>query len=48
MKFRCLATKNIVEFKEQVDIDAMLNHPQYEVVEEVAEAEKPVKPKKGE
>lgn len=47
MKFRCLITKNEVEFTEEVDIKAMLGHPQYEVVkeEEKATEKKPVKSK---
>ena len=46
MKFRCKQSGNIIEFKEQGDIDAMLKEPHYEVVEEKKE-EKP-KPKKAE
>lgn len=34
MIFRCLVTGNTVEFTQQVDIDSMLQHHQYEVVEE--------------
>ncbi len=33
-KFRCLATGNIVEFTQQVDIDSMEGHDGYEWVEE--------------
>lgn len=34
MIFKCLVSGNTVEFKEQHDIEAMLTHPQYEVVED--------------
>lgn len=33
-KFRCLATGNIVEFTQQVDIDSMEGHDGYEWVYE--------------
>ena len=33
-KFRCLATGNIVEFTQQVDIDSMEGHDGYEWVDE--------------
>lgn len=32
MIFKCLVSGNTVEFLEQHDIEAMLVHPQYEVV----------------
>ena len=44
MKFRCLLSGTIVEFKEEHDIQEMLRHPQYEKVEEKVE-EKPAKKK---
>ena len=34
MLFKCLVSGNTVEFTEQHDIEAMLTHPQYEVVED--------------
>lgn len=34
MIFKCLVSGNTVEFTEQLDIEAMLTHPQYEVVED--------------
>lgn len=34
MKFKCLVSGNTVEFTESHDIEAMLMHPQYEVVED--------------
>lgn len=34
MKFKCKHTGNVVEFKEDHDIQAMLDHPEYEVVKE--------------
>lgn len=34
MIFKCLVSGNTVEFIEQHDIEAMLTHPQYEVVED--------------
>jgi hypothetical protein len=40
MKFKCLVSGNTVEFTEQHDIEAMLTHPQYEVVsDEVTDKE---------
>lgn len=33
MLFKCLVSGNTVEFTETHDIEAMLMHPQYEVVE---------------
>jgi hypothetical protein len=51
-KFRCLASGNIVEFTQQVDIDSMEGHAGYEWVdedesdEEVATQE-PVKKRMG-
>lgn len=33
-KFRCLASGNIVEFTQQVDIDSMEGHAGYEWVDE--------------
>ena len=33
-KFRCLASGNIVEFTQQVDIDSMEGHSGYEWVDE--------------
>jgi hypothetical protein len=35
--FKCKTTGNTVTFKDQVDIDSMKGHPEYDVVE----AEKP-------
>ena len=34
MKFKCLVSGNTVEFTQPVDIESMLQHPQYEVVED--------------
>jgi hypothetical protein len=49
MKFKCLATSNVYEFTSESDIQTMLKHPQYAVVEEkieaVKEEKKPVKTK---
>lgn len=47
-KFRCLASGNIVEFTQQVDIDSMEGHDGYEWVneEEELEEEVPVPTKK--
>ena len=36
MLFRCLISGNTVEFTEEHDIEAMLTHPQYEVVSDEA------------
>lgn len=48
MKFKCLLSGTIVEFKEDYDIKAMFDHPQYTPVEEVKEGIKvqtiPLKP----
>ena len=33
MLFRCLISGNTVEFAADVDIQGMLSHPQYEIVE---------------
>ena len=38
-KFRCLASGNIVEFTQQVDIDSMVGHDGYVKVEEQLEVE---------
>lgn len=38
-KFRCLASGNIVEFTQQVDIDSMEGHAGYEWVDEEDEEE---------
>jgi hypothetical protein len=38
-KFRCLASGNIVEFTQQVDIDSMEGHEGYEWVDEEHEEE---------
>ena len=38
-KFRCLASGNIVEFTQQVDIDSMEGHAAYEWVDEDEELE---------
>lgn len=47
MKFKCKVSGTVVEFFYPVDIESMLQHPQYEVVEdvkvEVKKEEKPVK-----
>lgn len=37
MKFRCLVSGTIIEFTEAHDIRAMLDHHQYEPVDEVPE-----------
>ena len=34
MIFKCKKTGNTVEFKAEHDVEAMKNHPDYEVVEE--------------
>lgn len=36
-KFRCLASGNIVEFTQQVDIDSMEGHAGYEWIDEEEE-----------
>ena len=51
-KFRCLASGNIVEFTQQVDIDSMEGHAGYEWVdedesEEYEETPQPVKKRMG-
>jgi hypothetical protein len=50
-KFRCLASGNIVEFTQQVDIDSMEGHAAYEWVDEDEEQEQetsqPVKKRMG-
>jgi hypothetical protein len=52
-KFRCLASGNIVEFTQQVDIDSMEGHEAYEWVDEVSEEQEdtdipqPVKKRMG-
>ena len=47
-KFRCLASGNIVEFTQQVDIDSMEGHEGYEWIdeEEDEDYEVPTPPKK--
>ena len=50
-KFRCLASGNIVEFTQQVDIDSMEGHEGYEWIdededEEYVEEEETPKPTK--
>ena len=48
-KFRCLASGNIVEFTQQVDIDSMEGHEGYEWIDEEEyeeEEETPTPPKK--
>lgn len=42
MIFRCKVSGNTVEFTAQHDIEAMLHHHQYEVVEETVEVKKEV------
>jgi len=37
MKFRCQQSGTIVEFTHLHDVETMLQHPQYDVVEEVEE-----------
>jgi len=51
-KFRCLASGNIVEFTQQVDIDSMEGHAAYEWVDEGEDDEEvvtqePVKKRMG-
>ena len=41
MKFKCKLSKCEYEFLEEHDIKEMLNHPQYELVEEVKVEVKP-------
>lgn len=41
-KFRCLASGNIVEFTQQVDIDSMEGHAGYEWVDEEDESDEEV------
>ena len=43
-KFRCLASGNIVEFTQQVDIDSMEGHQGYEWVDEGEEQQQEVSP----
>ena len=43
-KFRCLASGNIVEFTQQVDIDSMEGHQGYEWVDEGERQQKEVSP----
>jgi len=45
MKFKCKVSGSVVEFTQPVDIVSMLEHPQYEVVEDVVVKEE-VKEKK--
>lgn len=42
MKFKCLVSGNTVEFTQPVDIESMLQHPQYEVVKETPVVEEKV------
>jgi hypothetical protein len=44
-KFRCLASGNIVEFTQQVDIDSMEGHDGYEWVDEEEYVEEEETPK---
>jgi hypothetical protein len=46
MKFKCKISGTIAEFTQPVDIISMLEHPQYEVVEEVEIKEVKESPKK--
>ena len=45
MLFKCKQSGCIYEFKEEHDIEAMLTHPQYEVVEPKVVEVKEEKPK---
>jgi len=46
MKFKCKVSGSVVEFTQPVDIISMLEHPQYEVVEDVVEEVKETSKKK--
>lgn len=46
MKFKCKVSGSVVEFTQPVDIISMLEHPQYEVVEDVVEEVKETPKKK--
>lgn len=46
MLFKCKQSGCIYEFKEEHDIEAMLTHPQYEVVEEKVAHKETIKAKK--
>ena len=45
-KFRCLASGNIVEFTQQVDIDSMKGHEGYVRIDEEVQQDTPVEPEK--
>lgn len=45
VKFKCLVSGNVVSFEHAHDIEDMLKHPQYELVEEKPKAESLVKEK---
>jgi hypothetical protein len=46
-KFKCLVSGNFVNFNVQYDIDVMMNHPEYELVEEEALKQEEVKKSVG-
>lgn len=46
-KFKCLVSGNFVNFNVQYDIDVMMNHPEYELVEEEVLKQEEVKKSVG-
>jgi len=46
-KFKCLVSGNFVNFNVQYDIDVMMSHPEYELVEEEALKQEEVKKSVG-
>jgi hypothetical protein len=47
MKFKCILNDSVYEFTQPVDIEAMLVHPQYVVVEDEIKEEIKAKPTKA-
>jgi hypothetical protein len=46
-KFKCLVSGNFVNFNVQYDIDVMMQHPEYELVEEESLKQEDVKKSVG-
>ena len=46
-KFKCLVSGNFVNFNVQYDIDVMMNHPEYELIEEEALKQEEIKKSVG-
>jgi hypothetical protein len=46
-KFKCLVSGNFVNFNVQYDIDVMMSHPEYELVEEEVLKQEEVKKSVG-